>query len=87
MINAIKHANEFSLVQDGQRLAGLLMFISDVDNLGLKMAQGFLMTSSIYWDQNDKTRAWAERFFSKMKRMPTMAQAGVGDRQQGRRHG
>jgi branched-chain amino acid transport system substrate-binding protein len=77
MINAIEQASEFSLVQDGQRLAGLLIFISDVHSLGLKTAQGLLMTSAYYWDQNDKTRAWAERFFSKMKRMPTMVQAGV----------
>jgi len=77
MINAIKQASEFSLVQDGQRLAGLLMFISDVHSLGLRTAQGLLMTSAYYWDQNANTRAWAERFFSKMKRMPTMVQAGV----------
>jgi branched-chain amino acid transport system substrate-binding protein len=77
MISAIKQASEFSIVQDGQRLAGLLVFITDVHSLGLERAQGLLMTSAYYWDQNDKTRAWAERFFSKMKRMPTMVQAGV----------
>jgi branched-chain amino acid transport system substrate-binding protein len=77
MINAIEQASAFSLLQDGQRLAGLLIFISDVDSLGLETAQGLLMTSAYYWDQNDQTRAWAERFFSKMKRMPTMVQAGV----------
>jgi branched-chain amino acid transport system substrate-binding protein len=77
MISAIKQASEFSIVQDGQRLAGLLVFISDVHSLGLNTAQGLLMTTAYYWDQNDKTRAWAERFFSKMKRMPTMVQAGV----------
>jgi branched-chain amino acid transport system substrate-binding protein len=77
MISAIKQASEFSIVQDGQRLAGLLFFISDVHSLGLKTAQGLLMTSAYYWDQNDRTRAWAERFFSKIKRMPTMVQAGV----------
>lgn len=77
MINAIKQASAFSIVQDGQRLAGLLIFISDVYSLGLETAQGLLMTSAYYWDQNEKTRAWAERFFSKMQRMPTMVQAGV----------
>jgi branched-chain amino acid transport system substrate-binding protein len=77
MINAIEQASEFSLIQDGQRLAGLLIFISDVHNLGLEIAQGLVMTTAYYWDQNDKARAWAERFFSKMKRMPTMVQAGV----------
>ena len=77
MINAIKQASEFSIVQGGQRLVGLLVFISDVHSLGLEAAQGLLMTSAYYWDQNANTRAWAERFFSKMKRMPTMVQAGV----------
>jgi branched-chain amino acid transport system substrate-binding protein len=77
MINAIKQASAFSIVQDGQRLAGLLIFISDVYSLGLATAQGLLMTSAYYWDQNEKTRAWAARFFSKMQRMPTMVQAGV----------
>jgi branched-chain amino acid transport system substrate-binding protein len=77
MISAIEQASEFSLIRDGQRLAGLLIFISDVHSLGLEMAQGLLMTSAYYWDQSDETRAWAERFFSKMKRMPTMVQAGV----------
>ena len=77
MISAIKQASEFSIVQDGQRLAGLLIFISDVHSLGLEKAQGLLMTSAYYWDQNNKTRAWSKRFFSKMGRMPTMVQAGV----------
>lgn len=77
MINAIREASEFSVVQDGQRLAGLLVFISDVHSLGLGIAQGLRLTSAYYWDQNDETRAWARRFFSKTKRMPTMVQAGV----------
>jgi branched-chain amino acid transport system substrate-binding protein len=77
MINAIKEASAFSIVQDGQRLAGLLVSIADVHSLGLKTAQGLVMTTAYYWDQNDKTRAFAERFFSKMERMPTMLQAGV----------
>ena len=77
MINAIREASEFSVVQDGQRLVGLLVFISDVHSLGLAIAQGLRMTSAYYWDQNDGTRAWARRFFSKTKRMPTMVQGGV----------
>jgi branched-chain amino acid transport system substrate-binding protein len=77
MINAIKEASEFSIVEDGQRLAGLLVTIASVHSLGLKTAQGLVMTTAYYWDQNDKTRAFAERFFSKMERMPTMLQAGV----------
>ena len=77
MINAIREASEFSVVQDGQRLVGLLVSIADVHSLGLKIAQGLRMTSAYYWDQNDATRAWAARFFNKTKRMPTMLQAGV----------
>jgi len=77
MINAVKEANEFSIVEDGQRLVGLLVTIAGVHSLGLKTAQGLLMTSAYYWDQNEKTRAFGERFFHKMKSMPTMIQAGV----------
>ena len=77
MINAIREASEFSVVQDGQRLVGLLVSVADVHSLGLKIAQGLRMTSAYYWDQNDATRAWAARFFNKTKRMPTMLQAGV----------
>ena len=77
MINAIREAREFGIIQGGQRLAGLLVFVTDVHNLGLETAQGLLMTSAYYWDQNDETRAFGKRFFRKMKRMPTMVQAGV----------
>jgi branched-chain amino acid transport system substrate-binding protein len=77
MINTIEQASQFSIVEDGQRLAGLLVFLSDIHTLGLETAQGLLLTSAFYWDQNDRTRAWSRRFFDRTKRMPTMAQAGV----------
>src|SRR5216684_2310852 len=76
-INSIKQGAEFGIVEGGQRLAGLLVFISDVHSLGLKTAHGLQFTEAFYWDQNDQTRAFAKRFFEKQKRMPTMAQAGV----------
>ena len=76
-INSIKQAAEFGVVEGGQKLAGLLVFISDVHSLGLKTAQGLQLTESFYWDQNDETRAWSKRFFDKMHREPTMVQAGV----------
>ncbi len=76
-INSIKQASEFGITQGGQKLAGLLVFISDVHSLGLKTAQGLVLTSSFYWDLNDKTRAWSDRFFKAMGRRPTMVQAGV----------
>jgi branched-chain amino acid transport system substrate-binding protein len=75
--NEIKLAHEFGLVQGGQQLAGLLILITDVHALGLQTAQGLLLTTSFYWDLDDKTRAWSKRFFDKVQRMPTMWQAGV----------
>jgi len=76
-INSIKQAAEFGVVEGGQKLAGLLVFISDIHSLGLQAAHGLQLTEAFYWDQNDKTRTWSKRFFDKMKRQPTMVQAGV----------
>lgn len=76
-INAIKQAAEFGIVRKGQRLAGLLLFISDVHSLGLEAAQGIVLTTGFYWDYDDATRAWSKRFFERRHAMPTMAQAGV----------
>ena len=61
-INSIKQAAEFGIVQAGQNLAGLLVFISDVHGLGLKTAQGLIFTEAWYWDMNDASRAWTKRF-------------------------
>jgi len=76
-INSIKQAAEFGIVAGGQRLAGLLVFASDVNSLGLKTAQGLVLTEAFYWDQNDETRAWSKRFMEQMHKVPTMVQAGV----------
>jgi branched-chain amino acid transport system substrate-binding protein len=76
-INAIKQAGKLGIAQGGQRLAALLLFVSDVHSLGLQTAQGLQLTSAFYWDQNDATRAWSKRFFDRMQREPTMVQAGV----------
>jgi branched-chain amino acid transport system substrate-binding protein len=75
--NAIKLAGEFGVYQGGQQLAGLLVLITDVHALGLRAAQGLVLTTSFYWDMDDKTREWSRRFFAKTNRMPTMWQAGV----------
>src|SRR5881392_3559639 len=76
--NAIKQAAEFGIVKGGQNLAGLLVFITDVHGLGLQTAQGLIFTESFYWDQNDKTRAFAKRFAERDKGIhPTMVHAGV----------
>jgi branched-chain amino acid transport system substrate-binding protein len=76
--NAIKQAAEFGIVKGGQKLAGLLMFLTDVHSLGLNVAQGLNLTESFYWDLNDQTRAFSKRFTQRFpKNPPTMVQAGV----------
>jgi branched-chain amino acid transport system substrate-binding protein len=76
-VNSIKQASEFGLTKQGQKLAGLLVFITDVNSLGLPVAQGLQLTSAFYWDQSPEARAWSERFFKVVHHMPTMNQAGV----------
>ncbi len=78
-INAIKQASEFGIVSGGQKLAGLLMFITDVHSLGLKTAAGLSFTEPFYWDLNDGTRGFSKRFQEKAKNkaMPSSVQAGV----------
>jgi branched-chain amino acid transport system substrate-binding protein len=74
---AIKTGAEFGIFKGGQQMAGLLALITDIHSLGLPAAQGLLLTTSFYWDMDDKTREWSKRYFAKMNRMPTMWQAGV----------
>jgi branched-chain amino acid transport system substrate-binding protein len=76
-VNEIKTGGEFGVFKGGQQMAGLLALITDVHGLGLQAAQGLLLTTSFYWDMDDKTREWSKRYFAKMNRMPTMWQAGV----------
>ena len=77
-INAIKQAAEFGIVSKGQQLVGLLMFIADVNALGLPTAQGLILSESFYWDRDDQTRAWSQKFGAKDDGvMPTMIHAGV----------
>jgi branched-chain amino acid transport system substrate-binding protein len=77
-INSIKQAAEFGIVSKGQKMAGLLVFITDINALGLATAQGLILSESFYWDRDDKTRAWSQRFAAKRDgAMPTMVQAGV----------
>ncbi len=76
-INAIKLGGEFGIFKGDQQMAGLLVLITDVNALGLKAAQGLVLTTSFYWDMDDKTREWSKRFFAKIGKMPTMWQAGV----------
>src|SRR6201991_4778357 len=76
-VNEIKTAGEFGVLKGGQQMAGLLVLITDIHGLGLQAAQGLLLTTSFYWDMDDKAREWSKRYFAKMNRMPTMWQAGV----------
>ena len=76
-INSIKQAAQFGITQSGQKLATLAGFINDVHGLGLKEAQGLTITEASYWDMNDDTRKWSQRFFEKMKAMPNMLQTGT----------
>jgi branched-chain amino acid transport system substrate-binding protein len=77
--NSIKQAAEFGITKGGQKLAGLLLFITDIKSMGLETAQGLNFTETFYWDMNDQTRAFSERFSKRMKNNaePSMVQAGV----------
>ena len=79
-INSIKQAAEFGIVKGGQKLAGLLVFASDVNALGLNTAQGLTLTETWYWDANDTNRAWTKRWHEAgagSTKFPTMIHAGV----------
>jgi branched-chain amino acid transport system substrate-binding protein len=77
MINAIKQANEFGLTRGDQKVVSLLTFITDIQSVGLTATQGLTFVTAFYWNRNDESRAWSKRFFERLKRMPTMAQAAV----------
>ena len=77
-INAIKQGAEFGIVRGGQKFAGLLVFASDVNALGLQSAQGLTLTETWYWDANETNRAWTKRWqVERPGKFPTMVQAGV----------
>jgi branched-chain amino acid transport system substrate-binding protein len=75
--NSIKQAAEFGIVSGGQKLAGLLVTLAEVNGLGLQTAQGIVLTEGFYWDRDDKSRAFGERFFKRTGRMPSMIHAGT----------
>ncbi|MGP9590399.1 ABC transporter substrate-binding protein [Halomonas sp. AOP13-D3-9] len=76
LVNAINTAYQFGVPQSGQTLASLMVFITDMQSIGLEVAQGTQFVTGWYWDMDDKARAWAERFEERVGRMPTMVQAG-----------
>lgn len=78
MINSIKQASEFGITQSGQKLASILVNINDVNSLGLQLAQGLFTTEAFYWNLNEETRAWSQRFMKRHNGMvPNMIQVGV----------
>lgn len=72
---AIKQAVEFGLTAKGQRLVGLILFISEIHAMGLQNAHGLLLTEGFYWDMNDTSREWSKRFFARFGKMPTREHA------------
>jgi len=77
-VNAIKQAGEFGIVKGGQKLAGLLVYTTDVAALGLPVAQGLVLTETWYWDMNDNSRTWTRRWQAERpNKIPTMLHAGV----------
>jgi branched-chain amino acid transport system substrate-binding protein len=75
--NALKQAAEFGIIKGGQKMIALLQEITDTHALGLKETQGLIVTDAFYWDMNDETRAFSNRFNAKVGHMPTMIQAGL----------
>jgi branched-chain amino acid transport system substrate-binding protein len=77
MVGAVRQAHEFGIVAGGQKIAALLPHLTDIHSLGLRSAQGIILTEGFYWDRTEETRSWSRRFFDRRKAMPTMVQAGV----------
>jgi len=76
-INSVKQAAEYRIAASGQKLAGLVVVISDIDALGLTTANGLVFTTAFYWDRDEGSRVWSKRFFEQTGRMPGMVQAGT----------
>ena len=76
-INTIKQAREFGIIEGGQKIAAIILYLSDIKALGLEVTQGMLANAAFYWDKDDDTRAWSKRFFEVRKRMPNDVHAGV----------
>lgn len=73
--NAVKQAREFHIIEAGKKLLVFSAFVTDIDAMGLVEGQGLVLPSGFYWDDNDKTRAFAKRYFELMKKMPTNSHA------------
>jgi branched-chain amino acid transport system substrate-binding protein len=76
-INSVKQASEYRIAAGGQKLAGLVIVISDIRALGLTTANGLIFTTAFYWDRDEASRVWSKRFSERTGRMPGMVQAGT----------
>ena len=76
-VTAVKQAAEFGLTQNNRKMVVFLMFLQEVNAIGLKAAQGLYITDGFYWDQDEQTRAWSRRFFARMNKMPSKSQANT----------
>ena len=76
-VNSVKQAHEFGLIAGGQKLATLLMTLTDVKAIGLETAGGLYLADAFYWDRTEESRAWSQKFYAKHGAMPTMLQGGV----------
>jgi branched-chain amino acid transport system substrate-binding protein len=75
-INLVKTSTQFGIQKSNQKLAALLVWISDIHSIGLQDTQGLILTNGFYWDRTPETRDWSKRFFERMKKMPNMGDAG-----------
>ena len=76
-VNSLMTASQFGVAQSGQKLAGMVVFLNDVHAMGLGVTQGLMLTTGWYWDMNDESRAWAQRYHQRFGKMPGMVPAGI----------
>ncbi|MCY1395989.1 urea ABC transporter, urea binding protein [compost metagenome] len=76
-VNSLMTASQFGVAQSGQQLAGMVVFLNDIHAMGLNATQGLMLTTGWYWDMNDESRAWAQRYFKRTGKMPGMVPAGI----------
>lgn len=76
-VNSLMTASQFGVAQSGQKLAGMVVFLNDIHAMGLGVTQGLMLTTGWYWDMNDESRAWAQRYHQRFGKMPGMVPAGI----------
>ncbi|NES10606.1 ABC transporter substrate-binding protein [Pseudomonas laurentiana] len=76
-VNSLMTASQFGVAQSGQKLAGMVVFLNDIHAMGLDVTQGLMLTTGWYWDMNDESRAWAQRYYKRVGKMPGMVPAGI----------